>query len=292
MRTIMEWMERNVDFQAAMDRVVGYVPALFASLLLIIFFWCLLVIIRKVADRALRRTHVSLGIQGLIRKFFKYGILILAVLTIANQLGFNITALVTGVGLIGLAVSLAAQDTVGNIIAGITLAVDRPFEPGDWVRIGDLHAQVTALRLRSTVFTTFDNETMVSPNKVIASERIINYTQTNRIRVRVPLGIAYKEDIDAAREVMLGTLDGDDRILAEPEPSVLVMQLGASSIDVELRFWIIDPWELFPVQWEYLEKCKKALDKAGIEIPFPHMQLFLERSKGLTSLAESIENRP
>ena len=122
------------------------------------------------------------------------------------------------------------------------------------------------------------------PNKTLAQERIINYTLTPRIRVRVPLGVAYKEDISAARAVMLGTTQGDGRILTEPAPIVIVTGLGDSSVNLELRFWTEDPVLRFPLFWDYVEKCKKALDAANIEIPFPHRQLFLERSEGLADL--------
>lgn len=285
---MLRWLEENLQMTELVNQVLNYIPQLIASLLLLVFFWVLLIIVRKIAIKAIKKTNVSVGIQDLLTRFLKYGVIVLAVLTIANQLGFNITALVTGVGIAGLAVSLAAQDTMTNIISGITLAIDRPFEPGDWVRIGDIHAQVAKVRLRTTVLTTFDNETIVSPNKDIASERIINYTLTDKIRVRVPVGIAYKEDIDNARETLLSTITDDQRILKEPGPVVIVQELSGSSVDLEMRFWIEDPWDLFPMQWEYVEKSKKALDAAGIEIPFPHLQLFLEKSAGLSSIERTL----
>lgn len=274
----------KLDVEKLTTQVVSYLPDVGAALLLAIFFWILLAIVRRITESAMDRAKVAASVKGLVSRFLKYAIVIVAVLTIANQLGFNITSLIAGLGVAGLAISLAAQDTVQNIIAGVTLAVDRPFKKGDWVRIGDLNAKVTDIRLRSTVLTTFENETMVIPNNDIANERIVNYTLTEQIRVRVPVGIAYKEDIEAAREVMLGTLDGDERILADPEPKVLALELADSSVNLELRFWIEDPWDMLSVRCEYIEKCKKALDAADIEIPFPHLQMFLEKSEGLAEL--------
>ncbi len=151
--------------------------------------------------------------------------------------------------------------------------------------MGDMHATVTEIRLRTTVLTTFDNETVVVPNKQLAQERIVNYTMTPRSRVRVSLGIAYKEDIDEARKILLGALEGDSRILADPAPVVWVTDLGNSSVNMQLRFWIENPLDKTTLMFEYTEKCKKGLDEAGIEIPFPHMQLFLEETEGLKTLA-------
>jgi small conductance mechanosensitive channel len=148
-----------------------------------------------------------------------------------------------------------------------------------------MHATVTQIRLRTTVLTTFDNETVVVPNKQISQERIINYTMTPKIRVKIPIGIAYKEDIDQARPALLGTLKGDTRILPVPTPMVIVSDLGDSSVNLQLRFWIENAMDQYAFVWEYTEKCKQALDRAGIEIPFPHLQLFVERTKGIELLA-------
>ena len=189
--------------------------------------------------------------------------------------------MVAGQGVAGLALSFAAQDTVANLISGIALAIDRPFKVGDWIAIGDLNATVTETRLRTTVLTTFDNETMVLPNKTLTQERIINFTLTPRVRVRIPLRIAYKESVAAAREVILSALLGDERILSEPPAVVIVTDLGESSVNLQLRFWTEDPLLKLPLQWEYAEKCKGALEQAGIEIPFPHMQVFLGDHEGV-----------
>lgn len=271
--------------------VLGYAPDALRALLLIAAFWVLLAMARRVLNRAMERSHIGKDMQNLARRLLKYTILILAILSVASQMGIEVTSLVVGLGVIGLAVSLAAQETIQNIIAGVTIAVDQPFRQGDWIRLGDLHADVTDLRLRSTVLTTFENETIVIPNRNLANERIINYTLTEQLRVRVPVGIAYKEDIDAAREVLMSTIEGDDRVLEDPEPKVLVMELGDSSVDMELRFWVEDPAIMFPIRSEYLEKAKKALDRADIEIPFPHLQLFLEDSNGVARLEGSPERR-
>lgn len=271
--------------------VLGYAPDALRALLLIAAFWVLLAMARRVLNRAMERSRIGKDMQNLARRLLKYTILILAILSVASQMGIEVTSLVVGLGVIGLAVSLAAQETIQNIIAGVTIAVDQPFRQGDWIRLGDLHADVTDLRLRSTVLTTFENETIVIPNRNLANERIINYTLTEQLRVRVPVGIAYKEDIDAAREVLMSTIEGDDRVLEDPEPKVLVMELGDSSVDMELRFWVEDPAIMFPIRSEYLEKAKKALDRADIEIPFPHLQLFLEDSDGVARLEGSPERR-
>lgn len=266
-------------------KITSFLPDVFAALVLLVLFWIAAAVAHRAMSAALRHGDVSEGPSKLLVKMTRFGVLAIGVLTIADQLGVSITSMVAGLGVVGLALSFAAQDTVANFISGVTLAVDQPFKVGDWIAIGDLDATVTEIRLRTTVLTTFDNETMVLPNKSLAQERIINYTLTPRVRVRVSVGIAYKEKVSAARQVMLATLKGDARVLSDPEPVVIVADLGDSSVNLQLRFWTEDPLLKLALKWEYTEKCKNALDEAGIEIPFPHLQLFVEDTEGVRRLA-------
>ena len=276
-----------LDFQKLSELVVGYLPNLISALILVVVFW----IANKTAVRALEGTFKRMKIDpqaaSLLVRFVSAGIFIFALLTVADQLQINIKSLLAGVGVMGLAVSFAAKDTVSNIISGVVIIIDRPFRQGDWIALGDLHATVTQIRLRTTVLTTFDNETVVVPNQKMSQERIINFTLTPKIRVKVPVGIAYKEDVAGVKQILLGLLAGDDKILPDPAPNVVVTGLDASSVNLQLRFWIENPADKFAFLSAYTEKAKAALDEAGIEIPFPHLQLFVEDSKGVRLLASS-----
>ncbi|MGD2126580.1 MAG: mechanosensitive ion channel [Desulfobacteraceae bacterium] len=284
---MFDQMLQKLDVSAMMTKLVAYVPNLIAAVVLAGVFWVLVIITKRVLATTMRKARVPEEARDLMLRFVGYAVIIIALLTIASQLGIKITSLVAGLGIAGLALSFAAQETVANVISGITLLVDRPFKKDDWVCVGDMHASVSEVRLRTTVLTTFDNETVVMPNRMLARERIRNFTLTPRIRVRVPVGIAYKEKTQAAREVMLATTRGDERILDAPEPAVIVTGLGDSSVNLELRFWTEDSLMKYPLQWEYTERCKRALDEVGIEIPFPHRQIFLERSEGLAELVQA-----
>jgi small conductance mechanosensitive channel len=275
-----------IDFKTLATRIVAYLPNILGAVLLALLFWALSKVVKRMATTALAKTRISVEARDLLVRFARYTVAVIAVLTVADQLGINITSLIAGAGIAGLALSFAAQDTIANVISGIAIIIDRPFKQGDLISIGgDMRASVTEIRLRTTVLTTLDNETVVVPNKQLAQERVVNYTLTPKIRVRVPVGIAYKEDMQSAREALLKTVEGDDRLLGNPPPTVLVMNLGDSSVNLELRFWTEDSILKFPLMWEYTEKCKRALDNAGIEIPFPHLQLFLENNDGLRLLA-------
>ncbi|MFH2044633.1 MAG: mechanosensitive ion channel [Pseudomonadota bacterium] len=276
---------QSVNLESLSTQIIAYLPNILGAGILVLVFWVLNKIFRRMVSTALSKTKITLEAKSLILRFLRYAVFAIAFLTVADQLGINVTSLIAGFGIAGLAISFAAQDTIANLISGIAIIIDRPFSHGDWISIGDMHATVTEIRLRTTVLTTFDNETVVVPNKQLVQERVVNYTLTPKIRIRVPIGIAYKEDTEKAREILLKTLAGDKRILDNPDPVVLVKNLGDSSVNMELRFWTEDSLLKYTLMWEYTEKGKRALDKAGIEIPYPHMQLFLEKTEGLKLLA-------
>ena len=273
------------DIEALTTRFLAYLPNVFIALVLLFIFWVASKVVQRILSVALTRMKIVRQAQMLILRATNVAIYIFAVLTVADQLKINITSLLAGVGFIGLALSFAAKDTVGNIISGVVIIIDVPFKEGDWISLGEMHATVTEIRLRTTVLTTFDNEIVVVPNMQISQERIVNYTITPKSRIKVSIGIAYKEDIQRARNILLETVKGDERILLDPSPNVIVTDLGASSINMKLRFWTEDPLLKFSLMWEYTEKCKQAMDRAGIQIPFPHMQLFIEKTEGLQLLA-------
>ena len=279
---------QKLDVSAMTTKFVSYVPNLIAAVFLAFIFWVILKLTKRVLSTAMDKAKVPEEASDIVVRFSGYAVAIIAMLTIAGQLGIKITSLIAGLGVAGLAISFAAQDTVANVISGITLLIDRPFQKGDWICIGDMHASVTAIKLRTTVLTSFDNESIVVPNKALAQERIRNFTLTPRIRVKVPIGIAYKENMQTAREVMLATIGDDKRVLDTPAPTVIVTGLGDSSVNLQLRFWTEDPLMQYSLQWEYTERCKRALDDAGIEIAFPHRQIFIERSDGLAELTNTL----
>lgn len=174
-----------------------------SAVLLFFLFWLANKIVQKTLDVTLTRAKIDRQAINLLLRGTKTGIYIFAILTIADHLQININSLLTGVGVMGLALSFATKETVGNIISGIAIIIDKPFREGDSIAMGSMHATVTQIRLRTTILTTFDNETVVIPNQQISQERIVNYTITPRIRVKVPVGIAYKKDINAARAALL-----------------------------------------------------------------------------------------
>jgi small conductance mechanosensitive channel len=230
------------------------------------------------------KAHVDSSIRDMLGALLRWSIMGFALVIACDQIGVQIAALLTGVSIIGLAIGFAAQETLANFIAGVVIFWDKPFKVGDWIIIDGMFGKVLRVSFRSTRMLNLNGETMVMPNTYMLANRVANHSTHPVIRVDIPIGIAYKESIDKARGALLETVDGDERICKDPPPSVVVSQCADSSVNLMLWLWIRDESVEKSVFYEYLEKAKKALDAAHIEIPFPHVQLLLENTPGLAAL--------
>jgi small conductance mechanosensitive channel len=233
----------------------------------------------------MKAAGVDESIRDMLGMLLKWGIIGFGLIIAGNQVGIQIAALLTGVSIIGLAISFAAQESLSNFIAGIMIFWDKPFKVGDWIVIDGELGQVKRVTFRSTRLQNMDGDIVVLPNVKMLSEKVINKSTNDVTRANVAIGIAYKESIDAARAALLELVSMDPRILKSPEPEVVVKNLGASSVDLVLHFWIREEKYEDAMQYEYMERAKVALDEAGIEIPFPHMQVMIEQTKAVELLA-------
>jgi small conductance mechanosensitive channel len=193
--------------------------------------------------------------------------------------------MLTGVSILGLAVGFAAQETLANFIASIVIFWDKPFKVADWLTVDGVYGQVQRITFRSCRLLNLNGEVVIFPNTFVLANKVTNHTAHPLSRVTIPIGIAYKESIDKARAVLLKAIQGDQRIRQDPAPDVVVAKCGESSVDLELRFWIDDDRAESRMTYEYNEKVKEALDAAGIEIPFPHVQLMVEQTPAINALA-------
>ena len=276
------WLQIATDLAIT---VLSFIPRLLVAVFLFFVFWLIYRGVRRVVTGGMNKAGVDPSIRDMLVSMIKWTILGFALVIAGNQVCIQIAALLTGVSIIGLAIGFAAQETLANFIAGVVIFWDKPFKIGDWIEIDDTLAQVKRVTFRSTRLHDLDGDAVIFPNTFMLQNRVINKSTNPVTRVSIPIGIAYKESIDRTREVMLNTIKGDRRIVETPEPLVEVRECGASSVNLMLHFWIIEESYEDAMVWEYLEKVKKALDAAGIEIPFPHVQLLVENTPAVQMLA-------
>lgn len=205
-------------------------------------------------------------------------IVLIAFVAIAalDQLGVETTSLVAIVGAAGLAVGLALKDSLGNFAAGVMLIIFRPFKVDDVVEAGGATGKVKEIRIFATILATPDNKIITVPNGAIMGGNITNYSEMPTRRVDMVVGVGYSSDLSKVKAVISDILAADERVLKDPAPVVAVAELADSSINLVVRPWVnaADYWN---VLWDTTETVKKRFDEEGIEIPFPQMDVHLDK---------------
>jgi small-conductance mechanosensitive channel len=189
---------------------------------------------------------------------------------------------IAGAGVAGIAIGFAAKDTLSNLIAGVLLIIDRPFEVGDRIEVWSAPAgsaswgDVIDIGLRATKIKTTDNIVIIIPNNEIMMRDIVNYTIiSTKIRVRINVGVAYDADIEKAKDLIINVATSVDWISKTPAPKVVVRNFGESSVDLQLRVWIDDARKRMDTISHVTDKIKTAFDKQGIEIPYPKRDIII-----------------
>lgn len=280
-----EWQAVVEKLSASfLDLFVQFVPAFLTSLFVFLVFYAVYRVVATILRRVLdRNKNLDTGLKSLLFKVFRIVSHIFIVIMVIANFGINVTALLTGLGIVGIAVGLAARDTLENFISGLTIIFDSPFRVGDNVVVDGTFGTVDEITLRSTRLRTLNNEIMVMPNTQMINQKVINHTMKGVLRIEIPFGIAYKEYPQKAREVVLGLTTGDDRLHPSFKPSVVVTALNDSSVDMVLRLFLNNPKQEIPIKADYTERIFEALKGADIEIPFPHLQLFIDEAQAFAS---------
>ncbi len=208
----------------------------------------------------------------------------------------DVTGWIASAGIVGLALSLAAQDTIANLISGVSILTDAPYKVGDYVVLdGGQRGQVSKIGLRSTRILTRDHLEITIPNSLIANSRLINESGGPEVkqRIRLPLGVAYGSNLDQLEQVVLHVTAAESRISREPKPRLHFAEFGPSSLNFEVRVWIENPELRGQVISSLNSALYKTLGKAGIQIPFPQRDIYIKELPELrvsgTSQAKPVE---
>ncbi len=278
--------EANRALEVLVQMATDFIPRLLSAIIVAAVLYAIYRSLRHLLHRVLTRSdRINPGIASLALKTLRVASAVLIGIMVAAQFSIDVTALLAGLSIAGIAVGFAAKDTLENFIAGITILVDRPFRIGDQIEVDGTFGVVDEITLRSTRLRTMNDQVMILPNALVINHKLLNHTMRNSLRIEIPFGIAYREYPDEARQVVLKLTEADDRVDHGRPASVVVTQMGESSVDMVLRFYIIDPHSELPVRYEYVERVREALRSADIEIPFPHLQVHIDGAKGLQNRA-------
>ena len=209
----------------------------------------------------------------IIRNILLYTGSTILIITVLRQIGLDVSTLLGAAGIIGVAVGFASQTSVSNVISGIFLLSERPFEVGDVIKIGDKTGIVSSIDLMSIKIRTFDNLFIRIPNQMVLNTEVTNITRFPIRRMDITFQVAYKEDLERVRKVLLELVEANPYALKEPEPLWILRGFGESGIDILLGVWF-QKQDFLNLKNSLLQQIKERFDREQIEIPFPHRTLY------------------
>ena len=263
MKDAEKWINKGIDFATEFGpKVIG------AILIYIIGSWIVKKIV-KVLGNVMMKKQYDESLQKFLLNLVSWGLKIFLIITVISTLGVETTSLAAVIAAAGLAVGLALQGSLSNFAGGVLLIIFKPYKIGDLIEAQGIIGVVKEIEIFTTKLVTPDNKLAIVPNGTMANGNIINYTAEGKMRVDTTIGIGYGEDIKKAKEVLLKVLTANPKVLKDPAPSVNVSELADSSVNFAVRPFC-HPDDYWDVYFGTLEGCKLALDKAGIEIPYPH----------------------
>ena len=233
-------------------------------------------VIHRTVERFMKRSNGITDHQAEITyRILQICVYVLALVVVLGFWGIKLGGLLIGAGFAGIVLGMAARQTLGAVIAGLVLMFSRPFEIGDWVKIGDNDGIVTDITIVNTRLQTFDGEYVMLPNDYVGTNEVVNRSRKGRLRIHVEVGVDYSTDVEYAMDVAKEAMSDLEDILTVPRPQIVVKEFGASSVVLDLRFWIDKPssrrrWR---AQTAVITGVKSAFDEAGVKIPFPQREV-------------------
>lgn len=268
---------------------LSVLPALSKTAILLIWIIALVRmfnwLVEQQATNALARDKVGNDLFLLLKNLLRIVIIIAGLLWLLAIWQINLTPLFASAGIAGIAIALAAKDTLANFFGGLSMFMDKAFKVGDFIIIDSgERGEVAEIGIRSTRIMTRDDVLVTIPNSILANSKIINESApVPRFRIRVPIGVAYGSDLDQVEEVLLEVARNNKMVSPEPEPRVRLRQFADSSVNFELLCWVDDPSLKGRETHNLLKAIYKAFTAAGISIPFPQRDVHL--------IAPSIETK-
>ena len=253
---------------------------------LIIYFVCAIIVLiyaafkvkKLLIHRILVRYNLDIGIRQSIGTITKYLIIVIGLFIIIQSVGIDLSALGLVAGALGVGIGFGLQNITNNFISGLIILFERPIKVGDRIEVGDIKGDVQNIAARATTVVTNDNISLIVPNSEFVSSTVINWSHNDRmVRFRIPVGVAYKEDPEIIKNVLLMVAHENRGVLRDPEPDVLFEGYGDSSINFILRVWTVQYTTTPDVLTSqlYYEIFKKFREH-HIEIPFPQRDLHLK----------------
>ena len=254
---------------------VEYGVDIAGAIVLLVVGWTVAGWIRRVIRRTLDSVPaLDETLKPFLANLVRYAVLIFVLIAVLNQFGVQTTSIIAVLAATGLAIGLALQGMLANVASGVMLLFLRPFNVGEYVEAGGIAGTVAEIGLFNTEIKTSAGPGLVVPNSKIWDGPITNFSRNPTRRFDIAVGIGYDDDIDGAMALLKGLLTGDDRVLDDPEPLVVVQELGDSAVIINLRAWTRSG-EYGATVWDLNKEIITELQATGYSIPFPQRDVHI-----------------
>lgn len=230
--------------------------------------------VSRVAKRVMGKAGVEEILISFIGNMLYFALLVVVVIAALDRLGVNTSSVLAIFAAAGLAIGLALKDSLSNFSAGVMLVLFKPFKAGDFIEAAGIAGVVEKLRIFNTVMRTGDNREITIPNSQIYGGTIVNFSARDTRRIDLVFGIGYGDDLKKAKSLIEKIVAEDERILKEPEPVVMLLELADSSVNFAVRPWV-NSGDYWTVRADLLESFKLKCDEEGISIPYPQQDIHL-----------------
>ncbi|WP_233861792.1 mechanosensitive ion channel family protein [Tenacibaculum piscium] len=260
-------MEQNI--KKLKDLLFEYGPKVISALIILVVGLWIIKMITKGAKQLMVKRNLDESLQGFFGSLIGWGLKIFLFITVAGQLGVETTSFAAIIAALGLAIGMALQGALSNFAGGALIMVFKPFKIGDYIEAQGEQGTVKEIQIFTTKLNSIDNREIIVPNGILSNGNIVNYSSEENRRVDLVFGVSYDADIKETKNVLLSVLNNTPYTLNTPAPAVMVSELADSSVNFTTRTWVksADYWN---AHFHIIENVKIALDKAGIEIPYPH----------------------
>ena len=260
------------------DVLFRNLPTIIVALLVLWIGWKLIKWLDKLLLKIFTKKNLDVSLNSFLRSIIIIALKVLLIITVAGMIGIQMTSFIAILGAAGLAVGMALQGTLQNFAGGVIILLLKPYKVGDYIEQGGISGIVKEIQVFNTLLITLDNKVIVVPNTQLATNTLTNYTRSEKRRVDVNVGIAYGEDINKARKVLIDLAMSHPDVLKDgaDAPAVAVLELGASSINLQLRAWTKTE-NYWGVMGALTQGTYETLKENQIEIPFDQLQVHINK---------------
>ncbi|MGF1745664.1 small-conductance mechanosensitive channel MscS [Vibrio minamisatsumaniensis] len=265
-----QWLTNNSDL------FIQYGVNIISALVILFIGNLIVKAVANSISKVLEKKDMDRAVIEFIHGLVRYLLFVIVLIAALGRLGVQTASVVAVIGAAGLAVGLALQGSLSNFAAGVLIVAFRPFKSGDYVEIGGVAGSVDSIQIFQTVLTTPDNKMVVVPNGSVIGSPITNYSRHTTRRIDLMIGVSYKADLQKTKALLTKICESDERVLKEPGVLVGVHTLADSSVNFVVRPWVntADYWGVY---FDLMQAIKEGLDNEGIEIPFPQMDVHMNK---------------